>query len=119
MLSTHPGERTSAHQTGFRPDLLPSGLYRRPRSFTGSWGLQAFFALSAACTGFLGYPLACRFAFPDFHALDRALRTTPRGLYRRLGIGKARIQVLPSPCPEGRGLTQQILALLRLVLQET
>ena len=22
-------------------NLLPSGLYRRPRSFTGSWGLQA------------------------------------------------------------------------------
>jgi len=63
--------------------------------------------------------LLCRFAFPDSHAQDRALRTTPRGLYRRLGIGKARIQVLPSPCPEGRGLTHQILALLRLVSQET
>jgi|SRR5271157_2179204 len=119
MLSTHPGERTSAPQTGFRPDLLPSGLYRRLRSFTGSWGLQAFFALSADCTGYLGYPLACRFAFPDCHALDRALRTTPRGLYRRLGIGKARIQVLPSPCPEGRGLTMTILALRRLFAQET
>jgi hypothetical protein len=116
MLSINPGERAPARQTGFRPDLLPSGLYRRPRSFTGSWGLQAFFALSADCTG---YPLACRFAFPDSHALGRALRTTPRGLHRRLGIGKARIQVLPSPCPEGRGLTQQILALLRLVSQET
>jgi hypothetical protein len=65
MLSTHPGERTSAPQTGFRPDLLPSGLYRRLRSFTGSWGLQAFFALSADCTGYLSYPLACRSAFPD------------------------------------------------------
>ena len=119
MLSINPGERAPARQTGFRPDLLPSGLYRRPRSFTGSWGLQAFFALSADCTGFLGYPLACRFAFPDFHALDRALRTTPRGLYRRLGIGKARIQVLPSPCPEGRGLTKSILAPRRLFAQET
>jgi hypothetical protein len=119
MLSTHPGERTSAPQTSFRPDLLPSGLYRRPRSFTGSWGLQAFFALSADCTGYLDYPLACRFAFPDFPALGRALRTTPRGLYRRLGIGKARIQVLSSPCPEGRALTQRILTLRRCETQDS
>ena len=104
MLSTHPGERTSARQTGFRPDLLPSGLYRRLRSFTGSWGLQAFYALSADGAGYLGCPLACRFAFSDSTALARALPTTPRGLYRRLGIGKARNQ-LPSPCPEGRGST--------------
>jgi hypothetical protein len=118
MLSTHTGEGTSAHQTGFRPDLLPSGLYRRPRSFTGSWGLQVFYALSAGCTGCLSYPLACRFTFPDAHALSRALPTTPRGLYRRLGIGKARIQILPSPCPEGRGFTETILAPRRLFLQE-
>jgi hypothetical protein len=52
---THPpGGYASARQTGFHPDLLPSGLYRRPRSFTGSWGLQAFCALSADCTGYLG-----------------------------------------------------------------
>jgi hypothetical protein len=119
MLAFNPGEYTPAHQTGFRPDLLPSGLYRRPRSFTGSWGLQAFFALSADCTGYLGYPLACRFALPDSHALGRALRTTPRGLYRRLGIGKARIQVLPSPCPEGRGLTETILAPRRCFLKRS
>jgi hypothetical protein len=119
MLSTHPGGYTSALQTGFRPDLLPSGLYRRPRSFTGSWGLQAFYALSADRTGYLGYPLACRLAFPDFPALDRALRTTPRGLYRRLGIGKASNQRLPSPCPEGRGFTKAILASQPLVPQET
>ena len=77
------------HASGhIRPDLLPSGLYRRLRSFTGSWGLQAVRALSADIRG--------RFA------LARALRTTPRGLYRRLGIGKARNSFLPSPCPEGR-----------------
>ena len=119
MLSTHPGERTSAHQTGFRPDLLPSGLYRRPRSFTGSWGLQTFCAPSADCTGCPSYPLACRFTFPDAHALSRALRTTPRGLYRRLGIGKARNPFLPSPCPEGRVITHEISTPLGLVCQET
>ena len=64
MLSTHAGERTSAHQTGFRPDLLPSGLYRRPRSFTGSWGLQAFYALSADCTGYLSLSSCLPVRFP-------------------------------------------------------
>ena len=118
MLSTRSGERTSTHQTGCCPDLLPSGLYRRLRSFTGSWGLQALYAPSADCTGCLRYPLACRFTFANAYALDRALRTTPRGLYRRWGIGKARIHVLPSPCPEGRAFTEQILAPRRLVLQE-
>ena len=83
MLAFNPGEYTPAHQTGFRPDLLPSGLYRRPRSFTGSWGLQAFFALSDECTGCVSYTLARRFTFPNSHALGRALPTTPRGLYRR------------------------------------
>ena len=87
MLAFNPGEYTPAHQTGFRPDLLPSGLYRRPRSFTGSWGLQALYALSATCAGRLSCPPA---HFPGIPALVRAFRTTPRGLYRRLGIGKAR-----------------------------
>jgi hypothetical protein len=71
--------------------------------------LQAFYALSADRTGYLGYPLAGRFTFPDSAALARALPTTPRGLYRRLGIGKTRNQLLPSPCPEGRALTETIL----------
>jgi hypothetical protein len=100
MLSTPAGGYTSARLTGFRPDLLPSGLYRRPRSFTGSWGWQAFYALSVNCTGYLGYRLASRFTFPDSPALARALRTTPRGLYRRLGIGKARNQSFPHPAPK-------------------
>jgi hypothetical protein len=111
MLFTHFAEYTSARQTGFRPDLLPSGLYRRSRSFTGSWGLQAFYALSADCTGYLTCPRTCRFTFLDSLALARAFPTTPRGLYRRLGIGKARNQLLPSPCPEGRAFTHRILTL--------
>jgi len=100
----HSGERTPAPQAGFRPDLLPSGLYRRPRSFTGSWGLQALCALSANCAGRLFRPPA---QLPGILALVRAFRTTPRGLYRRLGIGKARIHFLPSPCPEGQAFTHQ------------
>jgi hypothetical protein len=119
MLSTPAGGYTSIPGPDIRPDLLPSGLYRRLRSFTGSWGVQAFYALSVDGAGYLGHSLAGPFTFPDFPALARALATTPRGLYRRWGIGKARNQLLPSPCPEGRAYTQEMSTLLRHDCQET
>jgi hypothetical protein len=58
-------------------DLLPSGLYRRPRSFTGSWD-----------KGSGQWPVDRDELLSTVHyALFTAL--LPRGLYRRSGIGKS------------------------------
>jgi hypothetical protein len=86
-------EAKLAFQTENRPDLLPSGLYRRPRSFTGSWGTQIVGAS----------PLQWRFMRIIPFLPAKRSRISPRGLYRRSGIGKANAR-RSSPCPEG--LTQ-------------
>jgi hypothetical protein len=65
-------------------DLLPSGLYRRPRSCTGSWGFPK--GLSA-----LGRQLFRTVA-------SGAFRSPLAGFTADRELGSS----LPSPCPEGR-----------------
>ncbi len=73
LLPLRSGRRHTPSAKKSGPDLLPSGLYRRPRSFTGSWGVQVL------GPGF-GPPLAgC---------------TADRELERR-------VMCPSSPCPEG------------------
>jgi hypothetical protein len=68
-------------EMSFAFNLLPSGLYRRPRSFTGSWGLQA--ARSTTARRLTSQALR----------RSEALPATPRGLYRRSGIRKPCVAV--------------------------
>ena len=75
-----------------RSDLLPFGLYRRPRSFTGSWEEKQWSAD-------VGPGLAPAMADPTIGlTTDLSLRFFPRGLYRRSGIGSLSItQICPHP----------------------
>jgi len=95
----------------FRPDLLPSGLYRRPRSFTGSWGLQAFCAQTVARARGVGLGPTLQ---EHSSASDHPARALPP-----IGNWEGAQSTPSLTLPRRSGIDRQILASRRQVAQET